>query len=68
MKQKELLELAQAVKEACVKAAGEGFEEAGIAGMCREGAIEYALDNIRSIKIDNIIKTFLSNHPGITEP
>lgn len=68
MTQKDLLEFAQTVRDACAKAAGDGFEEAGIAGMCREGVIEYAQDNIRSVKLDDIIERFLSAHPHITDP
>ena len=62
---KDLFEFAQMIRESCIKAAGEGFEEAGISGLCREGAIEYAQDHIRSIDVENIVKVFESNHPGL---
>ncbi|HKI47310.1 MAG TPA: hypothetical protein VKA08_18410 [Balneolales bacterium] len=63
----DLLEFAQMIKESCIKAAGEGFEEAGISGMCREGAIEYAQDSIRSVNVENIVAIFQGNHPGLTD-
>ncbi len=64
---KDLLEFAQMIKESCIKAAGEGFEEAGISGMCREGAIEYAQDSILSVDVENIVTVFESKHPGLAD-
>lgn len=63
----ELFEFAQAIQKACIEAAGEGFEEAGISGLCREGAIEFAQDSIRSVSIEHILDTFLTNHPDLTD-
>ncbi len=68
MEQKVLFELAQKVKDLCIKAVSEGFEEAGISGLCREGAIEYATDSARSLDIDKILTTFLSAHPELLGP
>ena len=60
MEQKDLTELAQQVKNACLKAFQDGFEEAGISGLCHDGAVEYATDNVRSLDIDKIVATFLT--------
>ena len=67
MTHKELLELSQTIQKACIEAAGKGFEEAGFSGLCREGAIEYAQDSIRSVRIEHIVDTFLDNHPDLTD-
>lgn len=61
MEQKDLTELAQQVKDACLKAFQDGFQEAGISGLCHEGAVEYAIDNVRSIDIDKVVATFLKS-------
>lgn len=68
MTNNDLIELAQIVRDACLKAAADGFEEAGISGLCRDGAIEYAQDNIRSIRVEEIVQTYLTMHPGIADP
>jgi len=60
MEQKDLTELAQQVKNTCLKAFQDGFEEAGISGLCHDGAVEYATDNVRSLDIDKIVATFLT--------
>ncbi|MDA8364979.1 MAG: acetyltransferase [Gammaproteobacteria bacterium] len=47
--------LAEAVKAACIQAAISGYEEAGISGLCEEGALEYALDAIRMLDVQAVI-------------
>ena len=47
--------LAEAIRDACLKAAQEGFEDASIDGLCQEGAIEVALDAIRSVPLEKIV-------------
>ncbi len=48
-------QLAEAVRDACLCAALEGYEEAGLSGLCDEGRWEMAIDRIRSLDIDTII-------------
>jgi hypothetical protein len=48
--------LAQAVRESCLQAAREAYEQASISGLCHEGAWECALDAIGSLDIEGIIK------------
>lgn len=50
------LNLAESIRQECLKAVREGFEEASFAGLCAEGAIEYAIDAIRKIDMNKIIR------------
>lgn len=50
------IEIAQAVRSACVQAALEGYEQAQIAGLCREGAWEVAVDAIRMVDLKEILR------------
>ena len=43
--------LAEAVRDACLKVARTGFEQASMDGLCAEGALEVALDGIRSLDL-----------------
>ena len=49
--------LAEAVRAACVKAALEGYERAAISGLCHEGAWECAVDAIRTLDLETVIKS-----------
>lgn len=48
--------LAEAVRNACLEAAREAYEDAGIRGLCHEGRWEIALDAIQHLDIDAIIR------------
>lgn len=50
-----LLQMAQRVKDACLRAARDGFEEAGMAGLCAEGALENAMEAIRLVDLEAIV-------------
>ena len=47
--------LAEAVRDACLKAAREAYENAGISGLCEEGRWECAVAAIRSLDLQAII-------------
>lgn len=49
------LEIAQAVRLACVQAALDGYERAQIAGLCQAGAWECAVDAMRMIDLDALV-------------
>lgn len=51
--------LADDIRRACCDAAKQAFEEAGLRGLCTEGRIEYALDAIRSVPIEQILQDHL---------
>lgn len=47
--------LAEAVRAACIRAALAGYEDAGLSGLCHEGAWERAIDAMRELKLEQII-------------
>ncbi|MHB8256258.1 MAG: acetyltransferase [Acidiferrobacterales bacterium] len=53
--------LAEAVKAACIQAALSGYEDAGVSGLCHEGALEYALDAIRMLDVQTVIDSLLEH-------
>jgi hypothetical protein len=50
------LELARAVRDACVRAALEECEDARMAGLCWEGAWEVAIGAIRALDVEQIVR------------
>ena len=48
--------LAQIVRTACIRAALDGYERAGLSGMCDEGRWELAIDAIRSLDLDAVVQ------------
>lgn len=48
--------LAEAVRAACVDAALDAYENAGIQGPCHEGRWEVAVDAIRRLDLDAVIR------------
>ncbi len=48
---------AEAVRAACLQAAIEGYERAGLGGLCEEGRWEMVVDAIRSLELDAVIAT-----------
>lgn len=55
--------LAHAVREACLKAAREAYENAGISGLCEEGRWECATSAIRALDLEAIINTMPDDSP-----
>ena len=51
----ERLELARAVRDACIRAAREGYENAAISGLCEDGALEAALSAIHMIDLEALV-------------
>jgi len=47
--------LAEAVRDACHKAAKQGYEEAAAGGLCHEGAVEASLDAVRMVDIKALL-------------
>ncbi len=54
--QGERMRIAEAVRAACVQAAQQGYERAAADGLCDEGAWEVALDAIRAVDVDQILR------------
>lgn len=55
MTNEEQYQLADKVKEACVQAAKEGFQDASMSGLCTEGAMEAAVSAIQKLDIGKIL-------------
>ncbi len=49
------LQIAAAVRNACVLAALDGYERAQIAGLCRQGAWEAAIDAMRTVDLGVLV-------------
>jgi pentatricopeptide repeat protein len=47
---------AEAVRAACVKAALDAYEDAGIRGLCAEGRWEAALSAIRDLDLSGVLE------------
>ncbi|MGD8546876.1 MAG: acetyltransferase [Thiohalophilus sp.] len=48
-------QIAENVRRACLQAAQEAYEQAGISGLCGEGRWEIAMDAIRQLDINKLI-------------
>lgn len=55
--------LAEAVREVCLNAARQAYENAGISGLCEEGRWECAVDAIRSLDLETIISALPGDLP-----
>jgi hypothetical protein len=55
-------QLVEAVRAACIRAALEGYHDAGLSGLCHEGAWEMAIDAMRALDIEAIIKEEFVTH------
>jgi len=49
-------QIAEAVRAACLQAAQQGYERAAADGLCDEGALEVAMDAIRALDIENLLR------------
>jgi hypothetical protein len=50
------IKLAEAIRNACVEAAKEGFRDASIQGLCGEGAAEAAVGAIQMLDLEKALK------------
>ncbi len=57
-----LLQVAQAVRAACLRAALDGYERAGLSGLCGEGRWELALDSIQTLDLRAVVQTVSCKH------
>lgn len=48
--------LANAVRQACVRAVIEGYQQASISGLCHEGAFEAAVDAVRMLDLAAVLQ------------
>lgn len=47
--------LAERIREACIGAALEGYEDAAMAGLCGEGALEVAISAMRRADLAGVL-------------
>jgi len=50
------LQIAEVVRQACVAAALQAYEDAGLSGLCHEGRWEYAVDAIRGLPLRPLLQ------------
>lgn len=51
----DLLAVADAVRDACVEAALNAYEDAGISGLCAEGRWEIAIQTMRGLDVRALV-------------
>ena len=51
----EPLDIAKAARDACLRAAIDAYEDAGIRGVCEEGRWEAAIGAIRMLDLDELV-------------
>jgi hypothetical protein len=56
--------LAEAVREACLHAAQEAYENAGISGLCEEGRWECAVGAIRGLDVELLLRAIVAHKEG----
>lgn len=52
----EQLKIAEQIRNACIKAAKEGFLDASMSGLCTEGAMEAAIGAIESLDVEQLVE------------
>jgi pentatricopeptide repeat protein len=58
----EKLQLAEAVREACIAEALRAYEDAGMSGLCQEGRWECAVDAMRGMDLRRVVEAWI--HEG----
>jgi len=53
------LTIARAVREACVTAAKQAYEQAAMSGLCDEGALEVAIGAIETLDLEALLASRL---------
>ncbi len=61
---KDVDQLAAEVRQACIAAALEAYEDAGFSGLCHEGRWELAIDAMRSLDLGPLLDGLSSGSPG----
>ena len=55
------LKLAEIVRQACMRAAMDAYESAGVSGLCAEGRWELAVQAIRILDLEQLVEEL--HHP-----
>ena len=51
------LRVARSIRDACIAAAKQGYENAAISGLCEEGALEAAISAIHMLDLEAAIRS-----------
>jgi hypothetical protein len=51
-------DLAKRIRDACIEAVLQAYEDAGIQGLCAEGRWEAAVDALRTIELGPLLREF----------
>jgi hypothetical protein len=62
------IDKAERIRAACIEAALAGYEEAAIAGLCGEGALEMAISSIRRLDLAEVIADGQASPDGEADP
>jgi hypothetical protein len=52
----DVMTVARAIRAACFEAAAAASEDAGMSGLCAEGRLDRALDAIRSLDLEQVLR------------
>ena len=55
----EYMQMAEVVRQACITAALQAYEDAGLSGLCHEGRWEYAVDAMRGLPLRRLAQALL---------
>jgi len=53
------IQQAEAVRQACIDAALQAYEDAGVSGLCHEGRWECAVDAMRALPLRPLVQALL---------
>jgi hypothetical protein len=53
------MQMGEAVRQACIAAALQAYDDAGVSGLCHEGRWEYAVDAMRGLPLRQLIEALL---------
>jgi hypothetical protein len=53
------MQMAEVVRQACITAALQAYDDAGGSGLCHEGRWEYAVDAMRGLPLRPLIEALL---------
>jgi len=63
--EEKLNQAAEAVRAACLHAAMEGYERAGLGGLCEEGRWEMVIDAIQSLDVGAVVRNAVGGSSGL---
>ena len=64
------MQTAERVRQACIAAALQAYEDAGVSGLCHEGRWEYAVDAMRGLPLRPPVQALLlaAEHEDAADP